>query len=212
MRERSLAAKVACAVVMAILTAAYGVRVWYVNAYPFEQPAPVEHYGMGEWVDLDGTYLIAPYQSPEDYEVKVDKAELMSPREYVERYGAKGAELPPEGEEGTVVSLEVEISHKGDGEVGIVLFEQRLIPERRNIAYRYDPELWWEAEPALRDTPGMFALRPGSTYVAHVPFSFPGYPDYFVAYDDAKRPEITDTSFELLLSNLPVQTVVDIEL
>lgn len=212
MREKSLAVKVACCVAVALLLAAYGVRVWYVNAHPYEQPAPVEHYSMGEWVNLDGTYLVADYQSPEGYSVKVNKAELMSPREYVEKYGAQGATLPEEGEKRSVVSLEMEIRHDGDGEVGLVLFEQRLIPERRNIAYRYDPELWWEAEPALKDMPGVFALRPDSTYTVHIPFYFPANPDYFVPYDEAKRPEITDTSFELLLSNLPVETLVDIEL
>lgn len=211
-RRLPRAVRVALALVAAVLVATWAVRVWYVNAYPPEKPVPVEHYAMGEWVDLDGTYLFADYQSPQGYSVRVNKAELLTPREYLERYGAEGYEPVDDDEGKSVVSLEVEIEHVGDGEVGLVLFEQRLIPERKNVALHYDMDLWGEAEPALKGEPGIFALRPDSTYVAHIPFTFIATPDLMESYEESPRLEIADAAFEYLLSNEPVKKVVDIVL
>ena len=213
-RGSSKAVCVILGIVAALLVAAYGMRVWYVNAHPVEAPIPVEHHVMGEWVNLDGTYLFADYQSPEGYSVRVSKAELLTPNEFIDLYGAEGSQHldSDEGDVKSVVSLEVEIEHVGDGEVGIVLFEQRLIPERKNVAYRYDDELWWMVEPSLKDNPGMFSLLPDTTYVTHIPFTYTTNPDLMESYDKSPRMEIADTSFEYLLSNEPVKTVVDIEL
>ncbi len=112
----------------------------------------------------------------------------------------------------TVVCLEYQIRHEGAGDVGLVLFEQRLIAATKNVALKYDSELWWKAEPEMKDQPGMFALSPDSSYTAYIPFSFIHDPDAFQSYEDSPRAVVTDRTFELLVSNLPTRKVIDISI
>lgn len=200
------------AAVLALCALAYGVRVWQLNAADQASAIPVEHYAMGQWVDLSGSYLRSADQAPDGYAVKIDKAELLTPDEYVEKYGAAGAEMPGEDGEKTVLSLEYEIRHEGDGPVGLVLFEQKVLPQDRSIALSYDRDLWWQAEPSMKGQPGQFGLRPDSSYTAHIPFSFIDNPPAFQSYVTSPRTKIDGTAFELLLSNLPTRKVIDVAL
>lgn len=206
------ATRIAVAGIVIVLALAYGIRVWHINEADKANTTPVEHYAVGEWVDLTGSFLQTEAQAPDGYSIRISKVELLTPDEYVRAYGAEGEDIVGEDSQRTVICLEYQIQHEGAGEVGLVLFEQRLIAGSKNVALKYDNELWWKAEPEMTDQPGMFALRPDSSYTAHIPFSFIRDPDAFQSYEDSPRTAIVDSTFELLVSNLPTRKVIDITL
>lgn len=203
--------KVILSIGISLLIIAYCVLVWSVNEKDEASTIPIEHFAMNEWVDLSGSFLHSEDQTPNGYSIRITNAELLTPSEYIKNYGAK--EEATNSEEGqTVVCLEYEISHEGDGEVGLVLFEQKLIAASKDLALSYDSELWWKAEPTMKNMPGTFSLLPDTTFVTHIPFTYTTNPDAFQSYANSPRVEISNGSYELLLSYLPVKKVVDIKI
>lgn len=195
---------------------AVGARIAWVNAQAVVIPA--EHYAMGEWVDLSGTYFNEAKSEPKDgYSMRVNSAEAMTIEEYVQRYGkggeATGSYVAKETDREALVVLEYEVKNEGNDQGGIILFQHKLVPERKNGEYGYIDELWWLAEPQMKDAPGQFSLKKDSTYTTSIPFAIQGKPDYLQKYDhQILLPVGDDSSFELALSNAPVKKIIDIEL
>lgn len=182
-----------------------GIRVWQLNT-----SAPTiltEHYEMGEWVDLNGAFLKSSSEYTNGYSIKVNEAQLCSYNEYIENYGLDSG-LAVEGlDEKSIIDLEVEIKNRGNRKGGVLIFECKLVPERKNEYFIRDNELWSQLEPKMKDN-FLMRLVEDSDYTTHIPYKVNLIDDNLGQY---KKP-INDTSFELVVSNSPVRKVVEINL
>lgn len=195
-------------------------RIGIVNANA--ETIPTEYYPQGEWVDLTGCFFNE--LSGEDmsgYCLRVASAEAMNASEYLARYGVDSeisenveVENVSIGPDADVVVLEYEVRNDSNEDGGIALYNQRLIPARKNVAYSYDEQLWLSAEPRLKSGfLGGFGLVKGTSFITHVPFCYVSNPGYLEKYDRQLRmPVGDDCSFELILCNAPMRKIVTISL
>lgn len=197
---------IVCAVVLAA-------RIAWVNINAERNSE--EHYSMGEWVDLSGTYFEnLEWENYDGYFLRVNNAEALSLNEYRSRYGnGEYADVEIEGmngDEKSILVVDYDIRNDGNSESGIALIDHSLIPESKNIDYALDYDLWKISEPASEDAQGEVGILAGTEYVSHVPYTFVSNPPYFQKYDYEIRMPITDRKFELVVSNGPVRKIIDI--
>lgn len=183
---------------------------------------PTEYYSLGEWVDLTGCFFNE--LSSEDmagYSLRVVNAEAMNASEYLDRYIVDSEVLEDVEVENTsigpdadVVVLEYEVRNDSNENGGIALYNQRLIPARKNVAYSYDEKLWLSTEPQLKSGfSGGFGLVKGTSFVTHIPFCYVSNPGYLEKYDRQLRmPVGADRDFELILCNAPTRKIVRVSL
>lgn len=195
-------------------------RIGIVNANAEE--IPTEYYSLGEWVDLTGCFFNE--LSSEDmagYSLRVANAEAMNASEYLDRYSVDSEVLEDVEVENTsigpdadVVVLEYEVRNDSNENGGIALYNQRLIPARKNVAYSYDEQLWLSTEPQLKSGfSGGFGLVKGTSFVTHIPFCYVSNPGYLEKYDRQLRmPVGADRDFELILCNAPTRKIVRVSL
>lgn len=224
MTRRKAAAGIVLALVAACLI---GVRIWVVNAQAVT--VPTAHYQMGEWIDLSGSYFFdLAGEDMEGYSLRINSAEALSYDEYVSRYAKEQPDpeaatrdrsqavptVSDDPDQKTIVVLEYEVKNEGNDAGGIGLYQESLIPVRKNDAYKMDRYLWLLAEPQMKDSNvGGIGLKKDTTYTTHVPFAATSHPGYFEKLDRKVLQLIgDDASFQLTLCNAPVRTVVDIEL
>lgn len=178
---------------------AIGVRIWWVNA---SLPSiPLEYYQTGEWVPLEGAFQNdASSEQTSGYSLMVESAEVVTYDEYLERHGVTAS-----GTHGTarcVVDVTLRIRNDGTEQGGINVFQMVLVPERGNEYLICDvmseDALWPQVEP---NADSSASIRPGTEYVTHIPYVFNGGEE---VYDR----EVTDRSFTLLLSRMPVRKMV----
>lgn len=195
-------------------------RVGVVNANA--ETIPTEYYPLGEWADLTGCFFNE--LSGEDmagYSLRIVSAEAMNASEYLARYSAD-PEVPENvevkntsiGPDADVVVLEYEVRNDSNENGGIALYNQRLIPARKNVAYSYDEQLWLSTEPQLKSGfSGGFGLVKGTSFVTHIPFCYVSNPGYLEKYDRQLRmPVGADRDFELILCNAPTRKIVRVVL
>ncbi len=193
--------------VLALVVVAIGVRIAYVNASD-SNPITMETYQMSEWVDLDGCFASnKASESTDAYSVKLVSAKLTSYNEYVSEFGRQ--DCMQEGLDAqSVIDMEFEIRNDGGEEGGIFLLGWKIFPERRNMYYIWDADLLKINQPELEGTLG-FAVAPGTTKNIHIPFT--------VNLDDREnmseyKSDITDTDFELVMTNSPIRKAIDFHL
>lgn len=186
-----------------------GFRIYYVNATAFPLPT-VEKYEMNEWVELDGAFLNIKSENTQGYSLRVNKAELLSYNDYIEKYGLDKSRRIEGLDELSLVCLEIEVKNTENEDGLIFIFECKLIPERKNTYFIPSSRLWAESENALDgDTARIIKIRKNSEYTLHVPYKVnildkEGYSEF--------RVPMKDTSFELVVSNSPVRKVIVIKL
>lgn len=181
-----------------------GARIVSVNASAVT--VPVEHYSMGEWVPLDGTFFQSiDCENREGYSVRVDSAKRVSFNEFMAEHCSDKATPEMDFAEESIVDLEVTIRNEGNERGSIDLLPMILVPERRNEYYIWNADVWEMNEPTSKGLLA-FAVKEDTEYTTHIPFT-----QNNVSGDlTALTVQIEDGNFELTLSNGPVKKVVDI--
>ena len=205
--------------ILALVAAiAIGVRIWSVNQNQLS--IPVEHYAMGEWVELNGAFLYDSQEATQGYSVRITSAEVISSDEYLDRYAPDADRSQITIGPGDVLVLGYDVRNVGNSTGYIDLVMQMVVGSAKNTFYKVDDELWSAAEPPLKDAP-VLILVPDSEYSTHGVVSLTADPDYLEKFDTgtqtydtstSSRADIRETSFELILTNAPVRKVVDITL
>ena len=173
-------AVVAVGVLALVAVVAIGVRIWWVNA---NLPSiPLEYYQMGEWIPLEGAFQNGTSsEQTQGYSLMVESAEVVTYDEYLKRHGAA-----PTGTHGDVRCV----------------VQMVLTPERGNEYLICDvmseEALWPQAEP---NADSSVSIRPGTEYVTHIPYVFNGGEEVYGR-------EVTDHSFTLLASRMPVRKMI----
>jgi len=185
-------------------------RIHYVNATAVALPN-IEKYSMNEWVVLDGAFLNTRSENTQGYSMRATKAELLSYNEYIEKYGLDKSKKMEGFDEKSLVCLEIEVKNVGNEEGRILVFECKLIPDRKNTYFIPSTVLWAESESGLPEdgTARVLQIKADSAYTVHIPYKvnikdMEGLTEY-------KTP-MKDTSFELVVSNSPVRKVIVIKL
>ena len=162
MKMKKRAWKAALAVlVLAVLAAAYTVRYRQVNREL--QGAPVGEYRIGEEGEMEKDFLIN--FTMEGYAVTVNRAEVLSYEEFLEKYDAEDeyTHVPDK-----VYDVEITLANKGAEEsVGVSLNEFRI--QGLATGGSLDRNLLMVAHPALGEEVSI-ALRENTEMVFHLPF------------------------------------------
>lgn len=204
MKKKLLVAAVVCLAVFGV-----GARIFWVNSQQTATDYPVEHRQIGEWIDLSGVYFGSSDEDYSGYSIRIDSARVMSIGEYLQEYGAKEIDLDCDLDAQCVVAIGYSIRNDGNESGGLALYDHYLIPSSKNRYYQCDTELWDASQPQLNGTMG-FSVVLGTEYSLVAPFTLKYQPRYFDTYENMQRGEVTENSFELVLSNAPRRIVVDV--
>lgn len=211
-RETNGRAGIVVVVVALVFACLVGFRIWQVNDSAFV--IPVEHYSLGDTVELDGAFAENDYEQTDGYSIEVTKAEVMTPREYVQTYGKSSQALEDdiaEADDPCIIVLTLNMTNVGnEGGHFSALSWKVLSPEERSEQYSCDFDLWAYVEPMMGQY-SCFELLPDSSYTTQVPFRAYRDPSYFLSYSEAYRPIVTAHSFEFIFTNDPVRKQVDFE-
>lgn len=187
-----------CLLVTAVLAVA--ARIWWV-AENVPQ-IPIERYGQGEWVELDGAFQNNADEGTDDYSVMVEGISVMTYDEYLEAYGEGPQEPGAKGDSRCVVDVALRIRNDGTEPGGLNVFQMVLVPARANEYLICDvmnaDALWPQVQEGAS---AIVSIRPGTEYVAHIPYVFNGG-------DEVYQREVTDTEFSLLVSRMPTRKMV----
>ncbi len=179
-------------------------RIWWVNTSLPQ--IPLEYHGQGDWVSLEGTFHNSSEEGTEGYSVMVEGAALMTYDEYLDTYGEGPREPGAHGSAHCVVEVTLRIRNDGSEAGGLNAFEMILVPDRADeyliCDVMNDDALWPQAQVGAGR---MASVRPGTEYVAHVPYVFNGMEETYLR-------EVTDTRFTLLVSRMPERKMIEVRL
>ncbi|MVM55502.1 hypothetical protein [Gordonibacter urolithinfaciens] len=208
-----VAVKRAIGLAAAAVVVLVGLRIWAVQAEAAWPPITTERYGEGDMVALEGCFITNKrMENTNDYSVRLVDASVMSYNEFVNVY-AKDRENTPYVaglDSPSVIDLELEVFNDGDSadEGGIYLLGLKLFPERRNTYFLWDTDLLQVEYDNFEDEGLGFAVEPHSTQTVHIPFTINGNYEDKTEY----KQNITDTNFELVMTNSPVRKVINFSL
>jgi hypothetical protein len=200
-------------------------RVAYVNATAVPEPEVIGH-AMGEWVELDGAFIeLSDLEQTAGYAMRVSEAQVLSPREYVERYTVT-SEVDVGGYDGDIAACDVSslvcltIDIRNDGSQGQLCFADMCLVAggRKNEDFLPATELFISSEEQYAASganfaSAFFAVRPGTEYTIHMPYTHGSLRGTdWVPYDSVYHNPVNDRAFDMVLSFVPVRHVVSIEL
>ena len=192
-----------------VLACALGYRVWWVNTHALT--IPEEIYQMGEWVPLDGNFHYSSSENTKGYSIRITEIALTTYDGYLEKHGITPQHPNAHGNQTSVIDVTIEV--KNDREEtepvgGIDFLGTILIPQANNTYYICDlgneNSLWPLAQPNI--TTSRIAIKPHTSYVLHVPYVVN------LIGEEIYRNPITDTTFDLLVSRLPVEKRIRVSL
>ena len=192
-----------------VLACALGYRVWWVNTHALT--IPEEIYQMGEWVPLDGNFHYSSSENTKGYSIRITEIALTTYDGYLEKHGITPQHPNAHGNQTSVIDVTIEV--KNDREEtepvgGIDFLGTILIPQANNTYYICDlgneNSLWPLAQPNI--TTSKIAIKPHTSYVLHVPYVVN------LIGEEIYRNPITDTTFDLLVSRLPVEKRIRVSL
>ena len=192
-----------------VLVCALGYRVWWVNTHALT--IPEEIYQMGEWVPLDGNFHYSSSENTKGYSIRITEIALTTYDSYLEKHGITPQHPNAHGNQTSVIDVTIEV--KNDREEtepvgGIDFLGTVLIPQANNTYYICDlgneNSLWPLVQPNI--TTSRIAIKPHTSYVLHVPYVVN------LIGQEIYRSPITDTTFDLLVSRLPVEKRIRVTL
>lgn len=192
-----------------VLVCALGYRVWWVNTHALT--IPEEIYQMGEWVPLDGNFHYSSSENTKGYSIRITEIALTTYDSYLEKHGITPQHPNAHGNQTSVIDVTIEV--KNDREEtepvgGIDFLGTVLIPQANNTYYICDlgneNSLWPLVQPNI--TTSRIAIKPHTSYVLHVPYVVN------LIGEEIYRSPITDTTFDLLVSRLPVEKRIRVTL
>lgn len=198
-----IAAAVVCIVLVVL-------RIGAVQAEAAWPPIETERYGAGDAVALEGSFLSnKELEVTDDYAVVLVGARVMSYNEFVDAYAYDRENVPyVDGlDSPSVIDVEMDVTNNGDSidEGAIYLLGLKLFPERRNTYFLYNRELLQVEYASFGDSQLGFVVEPHTTQRVHIPFAV----NAVKGNDDRFKQNITDTNFELVMTNSPVRKVID---
>lgn len=196
---------VAAAVLVAAVVVA---RILYVN---LSAPhVPVEHHRVGERVELAGAFLFErDTENTDGYVVTVEKAEVTTPEEYLSSLSVDDCEVPW-ADVPFVLAVTMEVENRGNETGYIDLVTLGVIDGGGDDMVQVDSDLLYRAYPQIDESP-VLKLVKDSRFTVTVPFSLKGQGPYFQEATGAYPVPFERGRCELVLSNQPVQKLVDLD-
>ena len=174
-----------------------GLRIYSVNEHSLS--VPVERYGIGENINLEGAFITSSKEKTQGYSIVVNGVRMLSHGDYLERYGKGNGAA---GDEKTILEIEVSIRNEGNSQGYLDVNGWRVVPERGNEYFVVNNSLWQLGEPNAPGETGGLSLVPDSEYTVSIPFvRNTGDEDMFAE-------GIGDTTFSLVVSDAPVRKEV----
>lgn len=192
--------RIVIACMLMVIIGLVAVRIWQVNRNALSYPTV--HHDMGEWVELDGAFLNYLAEDTDGYAIRVTEATIMSPNEYVERYGEDpDTSLDnPEADSRTILRLTVEMRNSDNDTGGFFIQGSLLAPEKTPVRYIRNGELWHESNRNIDASTLFLRIIPGTTFTLNIPFE----------REDSPTP-LEDKRLSFVVSTIPVRHVIDVE-
>ena len=186
--------------------AALAGRIWWVNANAFEYPET--RHAMGEWVNLDGAFLSYANENTAGYSVCVQGAQVMSRREYIERYALEPSQVGRTDYDDirSVLCLSLGMRNEGSTAGGFLLSEAALVPEGAIRAMRYQTGLWSTSNKVIDESTGYISLLKDTEFTTQIPYLL------YASNEEDFQNEVRSHRFSFTVSNAPVRNIIDIEL
>ncbi len=194
----------------------FGIRIYYVNANVPQES--VEIYQENEWVAYDGAYQFDAFENTEGYFVKVNRSELISLKEYLEKYDLNADsyfmflqnyyEINKEVLlKQNVLDIELEFKNEYSEDGWVTLDELLVFGEGDNISYMINESILLEMYPILETNSGLgFILKPnGESAKLNIPFMLPIYTNGAIGEEMGSWPK------NLTLTRMPVKKCIEIE-
>lgn len=197
-RERLPKQRVVLGAISAIALGLYCLSIWHVNT--IAEIVPEERYEMGDWLQIENGYIIDEiYEKNDGYSLRIDDARLMSPSEFVERYGKQKVSGDiPEGRDDTVLAVTMTIKNEGNSEGGFDGFMWQVVPATNDQSYTIDEPLFAFVE----DSGVSFKIKENTEHTVTFPFTWTEEP-LFVPFDETRRGIIKGERFRLALTMRP---------
>ena len=162
--------KLICLLVAVVLLVGYGFRVWYVNANAY--PMYEKEYEMGEWVPLEGDYFNAQRENTDGYSVCLEKAEVLTYEEFMNRYD-KDLDYLADSSQHDVVLLTINVKNEDNDSGYIYINGFTIMNKYKSTYYNIDETYNPICEPNLDVSigGGVCAVRPGTEYTLHLAYT-----------------------------------------
>ena len=183
-------------------------RILYVN---LSAPhVPVEHHRVGERVELGGAFLFErDTEDTDGYSVTVERVEVLTPAQYLSSMGVGDGGVPW-ADEPYVLAVTMEVENEGNDAGYIDLVTLGVIDGGGDDMVQVDTDLLYRAYPQIDGSPVLKLVR-DSEFTLTVPFSLKGQGPYFKEATGAYPVPFERGRCELVLSNQPVQKLVDLD-
>lgn len=200
--ERWSRCRIALACVAALVCIGLIARIAYVNlAAP---RIPVDMHALGEEVTPGEAFLSDKAEDyAGDYTFCITEAKLMTPNEYLNAYAKDGTTSVDRGDERSVLAVTLRLRNDGTEAGGIDSYLWKVVPSSKNASLDPDESLWIHTEPEMEQL-SAFALHPGQSWEFVIPFVNSGDPPFFEDSTDWRRLVLDETSYEFILTNMPV--------
>lgn len=148
---------------------------------------------------LDGAFLNYISEQTDGYAIRVTDATIMSPKEYVERYGEHRAELSENSTARTVLCLTIDIRNQGNDTGGFYIQGALLAPKGEPVRYVRDGELWHESNRNIDAMTLFLRVIPNTEFTLHVPYTRTDNQD-----------DLTGGQLSFVVSTVPIRHIIDI--
>lgn len=191
-----------------------GVRVDAVNRN--RTVIPEKFYAEGEWLSMDGAFLGSKDVSTDGYSFCVDGAELLTPREYLQRahddyskYGTVDTKTRLKDADITcVIAVKMRVRNKDNAEGGIKAYVWHLVPESApNYDFVVNTDLITQAMPVLGGS-AAFAVQVGAENELLIPFMMQNTNDYFEDYETVRFEKAFPDAYTLKMTDLPERRIL----
>lgn len=182
-----------------LLLFVWGMRVYVVNASA--ERIPQELYGQGEWLEPGEGYLIDDgVEDLDGFSLRLDGAHIMSPREYIEKYGKHNEAKPEDDSVKSVLAVTITVKNTSNERGGFEGWLWTVIPASKNCAYSFDADLFTRVEA----TGGRFRVGLGKEVTRTFPFRRQDLGPYLTDSAGRSFGKVADRSFHLNITYRPI--------
>lgn len=199
--------------VTVLLVVLVSIRIVYINDSAVRQST--EEYLSNEWVEYDGAFAGVAEECTDGYAIKVNRACIMTPREFLDKYSAKAFDLT-EDIKGSyediqvkdadvpsvlVLNLSLRNTNNTLGYIGAIDW-RAICEDNQSISMQPDWDLWYISDPRMKDL-ASFRLQTNSEYTTIVPFAIQAPQPYFDESSLRSRLPLEEGVYKFIFANLP---------
>ncbi len=192
--------------IVVVVIVAVGLFLWRLGEVNARAPRiPEKYYSLGETYYYKGSFLWDRTENTEGYSLTIEEGELMTPNEYIERFSPDAPRIDDANK--SVVAIKVTIENKNNKDGYIDLVTMGLRTPTKDDFLQCDSLLFEQAYGKGQPI-DVLKLQPNTSMTVWIPFSL--QTNWVLFSHEISRVPLKPGLYQLLLSNLPTQSWVDV--